>query len=222
MKFLRSNRTPYAVRLAFIPFFGFLLLLLEVVLPKDYLGRACGLVDLGDIGILVMVVGGTTVGILAIFSLIRGAVGKSLSKKDVVLVILVLFVVVMAMAIVLTQLGSERRSGRSARIMTDVRVIGISQEFYYVTNGRYADTQSELASIDEFAGPLQDPFTGVEYTDKDGRGIEGGDNDSQTWSVSALLPRKEYSGFCQLTSGTLFTCSGEGCFEEKVESVGVR
>ncbi len=89
------------------------------------------------------------------------------------------------------------------------------QELFYDKNGRYAETQKELINDSGFKydKPLFFNYlTGKELTDKDGKGIEGGDNDPNTWSVSAYFPRVKVGAWCKITSeGYWFTCNQDKC-----------
>ncbi len=87
-----------------------------------------------------------------------------------------------------------------------------SQEIFYAQNHRYADTQEELIDAEIIDEKSKNRITEKELTDRDGNGIEGGDNDPETWSVTTYIPYKEIDTWCRVVSeGHWFTCNQNGC-----------
>jgi hypothetical protein len=80
-----------------------------------------------------------------------------------------------------------RYKARDARRMSDLRQIAAAQETYHQKYSYYANSQQELVSDGIIEEALADPSTGDQYADADGTGIEGSDNDPQTWSVRVSL-----------------------------------
>jgi len=76
---------------------------------------------------------------------------------------------------------------KDALKISDLRQVKIAQEMFYEKNSRFAVSQKELVDAGIFTTALINPTTKKEYTDADGLGLEGGDNNPNTWSVQAIL-----------------------------------
>ena len=126
------------------------------------------------------------------------------------MVLILLFVLFIIVSFSFTSIRSDRALGAATKAeMTRLRA---AQDMFYWENHRYADTQEELGLIDK---KLKDWVTDEELTDRDGNGIEGGDNDPETWSVTAYIPYREIGSWCRLVSeGYWFTCNQNGCQRE--------
>lgn len=81
----------------------------------------------------------------------------------------------------------SRYKARDAKRMSDLRKVSEAQSLFYQKYSRYADDQQEIINDGLLATDVVDPATGQEYVDADGVGVEGGDTDSQTWSVQVDL-----------------------------------
>ena len=91
-----------------------------------------------------------------------------------------------------------------------------AQELFYTYNHRYANTQEELIDAGFIDKKLESLITEKELTDKDGNGIEGGDDNPETWSVAAYIPYREIDNWCRVVSKEHWlTCNQNGCYEEK-------
>lgn len=67
------------------------------------------------------------------------------------------------------------------KIGSDLHIIKSAQDLFYKKYGHYASTQKELVENGLLPEMMKNPYTGEEYTDADGLGIEGGDGNDQTW-----------------------------------------
>jgi hypothetical protein len=110
----------------------------------------------------------------------------------------------------------ERHSSFEARIMGTMAQLSVAQEKFYNQEGRYANTQEELIEAGIIDKKLAHPYTGEEFTDRDGHGIEGGDDNPETWEAVTFIPTKEFNSWCQrIKEGYLFVCNQrEGCRRE--------
>jgi type II secretory pathway pseudopilin PulG len=113
------------------------------------------------------------------------------TSKNFSILFLVLLIIGIFLGMVLVSGCGARSNARDARRMSDLRQIKAAQETYYQKYTRYAVTQEELANEGIINSLLTDPSTQDEYTDFDGTGIEGGDLDTQTWSVKAALEKNK-------------------------------
>ena len=191
------------------------MLLLSALLPTDHWGRVCGIFEPSYIWI-VFGIGLVLSFILSTVELIVRKVRKNLlpdQKKRLLLTSFASVVIAFFLLFLLLSLGSGSGDRRNAKIMSDLRQLRLGQKLHYVSNGHYASTQQELVDAGLLGEELRNPRTKELYTDRDGNGIEGGDDNPETWSVSSFLPQREYSGFCQLLhEGVWFTCNQKDCF----------
>lgn len=102
--------------------------------------------------------------------------------------------------------------------LANMRQLQLAQEIFYKKNNRYADTQEELIAFDILAEKLKNRITNKELTDKDGKGIEGSDNDPKTWLATVHMRYKEFNMWCiPIEEEYQYTCDQDGCRKEKTE-----
>lgn len=117
--------------------------------------------------------------------------------------------------IVLNQ-GCVRCAYRWQVVKADMNQLRAAQNIFYEKNNRYADTQEELINDVVFTRiVLKNITTKEEFTDGDGEGIEGSDNNPETWLAMTYIPYQKFNKWCHLTSlGYWYVCDQDGCYEE--------
>ena len=139
---------------------------------------------------------------------------KHLPWKKPIFIFILFFLLIIFIAFFMAISMQGRCKTMSAKILSDLRIIAAAQEIFYQKNSRYADTQQELSELMSVA---YDPVTKKEYTDEDGVGIEGGDDNPNTWSVQALLRDAVKREICleeqpePETSSSIGLCNEDGC-----------
>ena len=153
-------------------------------------------------------------GIFPILVAIKDLKRKKITKTSFIIILIPTLLFVLFFSLVFF-VSSARPVNRGLRTKAEMhQLIGL-QEIFYARNDRYADTQEELGLIEE-DDKFRDNQTGEELTDRDGEGIEGSDNDPETWLVTAYIRFKEINPLCIVASeGYWFTCTQDGCYEEK-------
>gem|GEM_PF-5114133 len=81
--------------------------------------------------------------------------------------------------------AGARDSAFFGKVGSDIQTIKAAQDEFQKKHFRYADNQEDLVKDGLLRTVLTDPYTMEEYADADGSGIEGGDNDDQTWAAKA-------------------------------------
>jgi len=135
----------------------------------------------------------------------------------VCIVVIVIFIFLGLSLVSMCGCGANFKA-RDARRMSDLRQIKAAQDLYHQKYSRYADTQQDLVNDGILSLVITDPATGEQYTDADGSGIKGGDNDLQTWSVKAYLENSrsftreicDHSNSKQIPRAYYF-CNEKGC-----------
>jgi len=176
-------------------------------LPMDEFGVICGSNNLVPLGT------GSTIVLLPLIVAIIDRRNKKISNATLVKILIASTTLFLAMGLYFISFGCSRCRPGWMRTIADVRQLGMAQEIFYKQNKRYADTQEELMEI--IGVKLKELETGKEITDKDGKGIEGGDNDPKTWSATCHMTYKEFNDWCRLIDKDYwYTCNQDGCYEE--------
>jgi len=172
--------------------------------PKDYRGNPCG-VNINKYTESILLYGMFLAAFIALVELTASFIAKT--SKISIFIIFLLSLILLATA-VLMALSSARSRSRDASALAAMASIRPAQEIFHDQKGRYANTQEELIEAGIINEKLRNPLTKEEFTDKDGYGIEGGDDDPQTWSVAAFIPTREFTGLCKrVREGYWYTCN---------------
>jgi len=143
---------------------------------------------------------GSFVSFLIIFSWILLAVLTTITtfiarrnniKLKTTLINVILVLVALFFGISMFSFTGCRSLCKEATIKSDFSQIGTAQTLYYDDNMEYAETWEDLSP--KYISPIPtNPFNGLPYADADGQGLDGGDDDSQTWEVEAELAKTYY------------------------------
>lgn len=99
-----------------------------------------------------------------------------------------------------------------AKRVADLRQIHVVQLVFFSENQRYAVNQHELVENGYLSAILTDPMTDKEYTDADGVGLEGGDDNPLTFLVQAALEGNHTHEICSKKEmENIFICTQGGC-----------
>jgi len=180
------------------------------ILPRDGSGNICGRDSFVPFVVILLIV--LPPFILATIERIR----KKISNKTFIGILILL--VFSFFVVIISSSGASRTPhwARTIREMTELRV---AQEVFWIKHGRYADTQEELIEAGFLREKLRNWVKDRDLTDRDGQGIEGGDDDPQTWSATAYIPRKEIDKWCRVISeGYWYTCDQTGCYKEEAKA----
>ncbi len=176
--------------------------------PKDYHGRPCG-VNINEYTESIFLYGMLLAAIVALVEFVVSFVRKA--PKIRIFIVLVLSLILSATAILMA-LSSARSKSWVASIKAEITSLRAPQELFYDDNGRYANTQEELIEAGFISEKLKNRMTGEEYTDKDGSGIEGGDDNPKTWEIVTFIPTKQFDNWCKrVKEGYWITCNQDGC-----------
>jgi len=183
--------------------------------PKDYRGNPCG-VNISKYTESIFLYGMLLAAIIALVEFVVSFIKKTSKTYIFIILILSLFLLLI---IVVTLLSGARSKAWVARAVADTHYLRDAQETFYRENGRYADTQEELieAGLIKTYGKekMKSLLTGEEYTDKDGNGIEGGDDNPETWEVTTFIPTREFDKWCKkVKEGYWYTCNQNDCQKE--------
>ena len=124
------------------------------------------------------------------------------------------FIVFLFLAVLLVSMcacGSSGSAIDTAR-KADLRQIQTAQKMFYEKNYRYATSQKELVEAGIFPVVIIDPVTKKEYTDADGFGLDGGDDNPNTWEAQTIL--SDYNlEICRKENKELifYHCNENGC-----------
>ena len=189
-------------------------------LPRDECGNVCGIIGKND-PLYYLLYGWALASILAIIELILNFIKKTSKKKSfIVLVISLSLILLYCIWYAFLCTTCMRSHPPSCEIYGTTEFLDAKsaarqfifvQELFYDEYLRYADTQDELVNTGFLSKKIINPLTDKEFTDKDGSGIEGGDNEPKTWSIAVYIPKKEFK-WCKLVSGGFwYTCDQYGC-----------
>ncbi|MFH1643164.1 MAG: hypothetical protein ABH967_00805 [Patescibacteria group bacterium] len=177
-------------------------------LPMDEFGAICGSNSLVPLGT------GSTIVLLPLIVAIIDRRNKKISNATLVKILIVSTTLFLAISLHFISFGCSRCKPSWMRTIADMRQLSVAQEIFYKKNNKYADTQEELMEI--ISVKFKELETGKEITDKDGKGIEGGDNDPETWSATCHMSYKEFNDWCRLTDEEYwYTCNQDGCYKEQ-------
>ena len=138
------------------------------------------------------------------------------SIKSFLKFLLISLILTFALLIILWPSGGKEKA-RDAKRIADIKSIQMAQEMFYENELRYAISQKELFEKGYLSNVLVDPVTKKEYTDNDGFGIEGGDENPKTWIVQTVL--KKYNEICSKEKPVeVFLCNEKGCGEKIINS----
>lgn len=144
--------------------------------------------------------------------LISGVVSlKSVKRKRNVF--LIILVIIFSFSLMFSGLQNVRCKTRDAARKSDLMQTTLAQELYYDKMGKYAERYEELVSENVIYSVPNDPRSGEIYNDSDGYGLDGGDENDNTWSVRALLEKPIYKYCWQTSKQRWFICNQSGCNE---------
>ncbi|MDI6591815.1 MAG: hypothetical protein QME61_02695 [Patescibacteria group bacterium] len=179
------------------------------LLPTDEFGIKCGSKSFVPFVVILLMV------LIPLSALIIERARKRISNLVFggIFILLILFVFSVGLMI----LGHGTRCVPSwQRTLADMRQLRRAQEIFYKSNNRYADTQEELISAGILSAKFKNLATSKEFTDRDGGGIEGSDNDPETWLATTHLQYQEIDKWCRVINRDYwFTCNQDGCYKEE-------
>lgn len=183
-------------------------------LPVDEFGLKCGRESPIPYIILLLAI------LLPLMVAIIERLKKKISNSMFGAILLILLFFLLTLIIILNQ-GCSRCGYSWWVTRSDMNQLKFAQEMFYEKNNRYADTQEELiADVKIFNEKLKNRTTGEEFTDKDGKGIEGGDNNPETWAAVSYIRYKKLNKWCRMVSEEyMYICDQDGCYEEVVEEI---
>ena len=128
-----------------------------------------------------------TAGVLLHFAAVRlnKKTDKAKLKSKFWIIFVVLFILSASWLMFFSVAQGARELAYFGKIGSDLHIIKSAQDLFYKKYGRYAPTQKDLFENGSLPEIMKNPYTGKEYTDSDGFGIEGGDDNDQTWSAMA-------------------------------------
>ena len=177
-------------------------------LPTDEFGEMCGSNSLIPFGL------GFTMVLLPLMVIIIERRKKEISNATFVKILIALITLSLIVSLSFLLSGCSRCYPAWMRTIPNMRQLSMAQEIFYKENNRYADTQEELMETLGMNVKFTDS-TNKELTDKDGEGIEGGDNNPETWSTTCYISYKEFNNWCRLTDKEYwYTCNQDGCYKE--------
>ncbi len=175
------------------------------ILPVDEFGTKCGSASFIPVIVIILMV------FLPLIVAIIEKIRKKISIITFIIIFIVLILVFLVAGLIFLQGGNRCASNWRATI-SNMHQLRIAQEIFYEKNNQYAKTQEELIKADILIGKLKNKITNKEFTDMDGNGIEGGDNNSQTWSARTYIQYKEFNAWCiQKDKKYLYICNQNGC-----------
>jgi hypothetical protein len=190
-----------------------LLAINKLPLPKDDYGRLCG-VDVAGFNSLIFFFGGLLVFMLSLIELVLKFVKKH-SKGTNVAVLILSLIFIYLWFFYQTSRKDTRLITPDVSIKSDMYKLVPAQEMFYIKNTRYADTQRELTEGGFLENALKNWATEQEFADKDGIGIEGSDNDPETWLVTTFIPVTKFKWCKKIETGYWYTCNQKGCHSEE-------
>jgi len=181
-------------RIGFI-FLGLCVVLFIIIMSLNDV--YCGGSNVADIGLVFLIL--CVLASIILFITV-GYLGKKNSIKSHgfrnVIIVIALFIVFVLNIIILNGGGI---TVQDENIKIDLYYIAMAQLSFYNDNGYYADDWDELVPDYLVSYYSTDVISGGPYSDSDGQGLEGGDNDDQTWLVEAVSTktRNEVCGYDQ-------------------------
>lgn len=121
---------------------------------------------------------------------------------------LILFII---FGILLNNLCAPRYKGVNAERQAMLGIIQNSQEDFFEQESLYANSQAELVEKGYLLQIVVDRVSGLEYTDEDGVGLEGGDNDPKTWSIKTVLETGEHEICASQKTTQFYVCNEKTC-----------
>ena len=177
----------------------------------DEFGVICGSNNLVPLGT------GSTIVLLPLIVAIIDRRNKKISNATLVKILIVSIIFSLLIGLHFLLFGCSRCKPDWMRTIADMKQLSITQEIFYKKNNRYADTQEELMETLGISVKFTDITDSInkELTDQDGKGIEGGDNNPETWSATCYMHYKEFNDWCRLIDKEYwYTCNQDGCYEE--------
>lgn len=165
--------------------------------------KICGAIDINYIFWPLFLIN-LILGILLIFF-------KKNIKKLIILVLFAIFI----FSFIFTSNDVRCRNYNTKR-KADLFQIKLAQELYYDAHNRFADNFDELIANKILGEYLKEPGSGKIYSDEDGFGLDGGDNNPNTWSVRSYINEPEYEYCLKTSEGYWFVCdqSHDRCFKQ--------
>lgn len=205
-------KIPFVVKIFFVTILVALVVgIINVLIPDYYKndkGDVCGVISLGTLSSIIFIFGTLLTFLLSVVELIH-RIKNHQPLSNFISFILLLSIILFVIFLGLISVNTARIKSRYACTMSGVAQSRVAQELFYDENGRYASTLEELFGSNY--SRLINCFTGKELTDRDGVGIEGGDNDPNTWEVAAFIPQKEFGSWCKIkTGGYWYYCNQTG------------
>ena len=164
--------------------------------------KICGGIDASPVLLSLFLINLVS-GILLVF---LKRMGKKLITVFIIFIIFALFNI--------TVLNGERCKSYNAERKSDLAQIKTAQEIYYGNQGRFANNFDELIADKDLTSPLKDPKSQKIYSDADGTGLDGGDENPATWSVRAYIDKPTYNYCVKTSKGHWFVCNQSGCYDE--------
>jgi hypothetical protein len=153
--------------------------------------------------------------LLPLITVIVEKIKKRISRSYFLGFLIILIILFFSMVLVSLSQECSRCAYRWQIVKADMRQLRTAQGMFYEKNNRFADTQEELINNIIFRVVLKNIITNQEFTDGDGEGIEGSDNDPKTWSARTYIPYQKINKWCHLmSSGYWYVCNQDGCYEE--------
>lgn len=183
-------------------------LVIFYILPVDEFGARCGSKSFIPLIVIILMV------FLPLIVAIIEKIRKKISVITFIAILIVLMLVFLIIGLVFLS-GGNRCVPDWKTTISNMQQLRIAQQIFYEQNNQYAKTQQELIEADILVGKLKNKTTNKEFIDKDGNGIDGGDNNSQTWSARTYVEYKEFNAWCiQKDKGYLYICNQNGCQKE--------
>ena len=90
------------------------------------------------------------------------------------------------------------------------------QELYRSDHGKYAESYNELFADGYASSSFNFYNQGIisSPVDSDGEGLEGSDNDPNTWSARVYIEVPQYNLCLKISDGYWLVCNQDGCYEE--------
>ncbi|MFH1575348.1 MAG: hypothetical protein ABIB55_00150 [Candidatus Nealsonbacteria bacterium] len=180
------------------------------ILPADEFGAKCGSKNLIPFVVILLMA------LLPFIAMVIERLKKGISKTFFFLASLLLFTLMIVVMWIILDQGCTLCAHSWTNTLADMRQMHAAQEMFYEKNKRYADTQEELINeVGIFTEKFKNTMTGEEFADKDGKGIEGGDNDPETWSAITYIFPEKFDGWCRrIEEGYWYICDQEDCYKQ--------
>jgi hypothetical protein len=137
--------------------------------------------------------------------LLKVATKRLIKFLTIYVILFIIFTILLASPCVSTY------KARNAVQRATLSAIQACQADFFEQESRYANSQAELIEKGCLLQIVVDPVSGLEYTDEDGFGLEGGDNDPKTWSVKTVLETGEYEICASQKTTQFYVCNEKTC-----------